>query len=278
MSTDYLLKDEIDDEPNEIVADESYGEIKKETFREITLEEANGYMDLMKEQSVKIAAAVLACIISPITLILLGGLSEYGTIGLSEDAAGGIGVIILLLIIAGAVCVFITSGMKSEKYKYLEEEFISLQYGVAGIVEYKREKFEPVYRKCTVIGVVICIISVIPLLFAGVINASDLICIYCVCILLSMISVAVFMFVWSGIIWGSYQKLLEDGDFSRKKKEENKKNDVIGQIYWCIATAIYLGISLYTRRWDITWILWPCAGVLFAAICGIVAVVNHKES
>ena len=48
----------------------------------------------MKEQSVKIAA-VLACIISPITLILLGGLSEYGTIGLSEDAAGGIGVIIL---------------------------------------------------------------------------------------------------------------------------------------------------------------------------------------
>ena len=85
----------------------------------------------MKEQSVKIAAAVLACIISPITLILLGGLSEYGTIGLSEDAAGGIGVIILLLIIAGAVCVFITSGMKSEKYKYLEEEFISLQYGVA---------------------------------------------------------------------------------------------------------------------------------------------------
>ena len=61
-------------------------------------------MDLMKEQSVKIAA-VLACIISPITLILLGGLSEYGTIGLSEDAAGGIGVIILLLIIAGAGCV-----------------------------------------------------------------------------------------------------------------------------------------------------------------------------
>ena len=47
VSTDYLLKDEIDDEPNEIVADESYGEIKKETFREITLEEANGYMDLM---------------------------------------------------------------------------------------------------------------------------------------------------------------------------------------------------------------------------------------
>lgn len=42
--------------------------------------------------------------------------------------------------------------MKSEKYKYLEEEFISLQYGVAGIVENKREKFEPVYRKCTVIG------------------------------------------------------------------------------------------------------------------------------
>lgn len=70
--------------------------------------------------------------------------------------------------------------MKSEKYKYLEEEFISLQYGVAGIVENKREKFEPVYRKCTVIGVVICIISVIPLLFAGVINASDLylLCLY----------------------------------------------------------------------------------------------------
>ena len=38
-----------------------------------------------------------------------------------------------------------------------------------------------------------------------------------------------------------------------------------------------LGISFYTRRWDTTWIIWPVAGVLFAALCGVMALIHRNN-
>ena len=45
----------------------------------------------------------------------------------------------------------------------------------------------------------------------------------------------------------------------------------------CLVTAIYLGWSFWSERWDFTWILWVVAGVLYAALLGIVKVFVKKE-
>lgn len=278
VSTDYLLKDEMEEAPAEIAADEHYGE--KEIVHEVSLEEANQYMALTASEAIRVAAAVSVCIISPILLILLGGFSEYGSkygsVWITEDAAGGIGIIALLLMIAGPVAIFITNGMKLSKYEFLENEHISLQYGIAGIVEKKKEDFEPTYRKCIVSGTLLCIMSIIPLFAAAIFDASDMVYIYCVAALLFIVAIGVFMFVWSGSVWESYQKLLEEGDYSVQKKLENKKDDRLAQVYWCTITAIYLGISFLTTKWGITWIIWPCAGVFYAAVRGIAAMVRKE--
>lgn len=34
--------------------------------------------------------------------------------------------------------------------------------------------------------------------------------------------------------------------------------------------AIYLGWSFWTNNWKFTWIIWPVAGVLYAAVLGMV--------
>ena len=47
-------------------------------------------------------------------------------------------------------------------------------------------------------------------------------------------------------------------------------------IYWCLVTAAYLAWSFITMAWDRTWIVWPVAGVLFAAVVGIIRM-THKE-
>ena len=57
------------------------------------------------------------------------------------------------------------------------------------------------------------------------------------------------------------QKLLEEGDFTRLNKKIGKYDG----IYWAIVLAIYLGWSFITMKWEFTWIVWPIAGVLFAA-------------
>ena len=50
-------------------------------------------------------------------------------------------------------------------------------------------------------------------------------------------------------------------------------------MYWLLATAIYLGISFCTNDWKTTWVVWPVAGVLFAAVYGVLtAVVKNKNN
>ena len=64
----------------------------------------------------------------------------------------------------------------------------------------------------------------------------------------------------------SYDTLLQEGEYSLAEKRLKRKLDAFSGAYWCLATAIYLGWSFWTMRWDFTWILWPVAGVLFAAV------------
>ena len=79
------------------------------------------------------------CILSPVCLIFLAGISEYSKYEImSEDMASGIGVVILLIIVAIATAIFVSNGMKLSKYDFFDEEVISLQYGVKGIVEKKK--------------------------------------------------------------------------------------------------------------------------------------------
>lgn len=40
-------------------------------------------------------------------------------------------------------------------------------------------------------------------------------------------------------------------------------------MYWCLATALYLGISFLWNSWDTSWIVWPVAGVLYAALLSL---------
>lgn len=274
VSTDYLLKDEI--EETEAAAATDRSDMQNEACRVVSLEEANTYMELVQRSSKRIAAGVSACILSPITVILLGGMSEAKKLRMTDSMASGIGVSILLLIIAGAVAIFVMDGMKLGKYEYLEKEVLSLQYGVAGIAERKKEEYEPIFKNGITLGVVLCILSVVPLMLGAAFEASDFTLLICVSLLLAVVAVAVFLFIRVGMVYGSYQKLLEEGDYTREKKNENEKNANLTEAYWCTATAIYLGYSFYTGMWNRSWIIWPCAGVLFAVVCAVARMIRRK--
>ena len=116
----------------------------------------------------------------------------------------------------------------------------------------------------------LCIVGPVPWLIAGSIDARDLIQVTGLMILLVFVAAGVYLFVDVGMKKGSYEQLLQIGDYT---KEEKKASKIIGQIavvYWCLCTGIYVGISLFTESWDTTWILWPVAGILFGAIAGSV--------
>lgn len=270
VSTDYLLKDELEKEvPAEV--EDVY---EAPQTRKVSVEEADSFLGLVRKLAGRMAAAAVLCILSPIPVIILGGLSECnrenGAPIIGDDMAGGIGVTILLVVVAIAVAIFILCDMQLEKYKYLEEEKLVLQYGVEGIVRKKKEDFAARYRMCIVAGVTLCIIGVVPMMMAAAFSMGDLVLIYSVALLLLLVAVAAFLFVWSGSIQGSFDKLLQEGDYTQEKKELKKKTSFFPGAYWCVVTAIFLDIGFRTEDWAWAAMVWPIAALLFVALLGIV--------
>lgn len=278
VSTDFLLKDE--NEQKDLyegsLSSVLYEEHQQYFIKEITEEEANAYIQLVENASKKIAAGVSACIFSPVILLILMGLVKSSRLTMHEDSAAAAGVIALLLIIAAAASVFITWGLKLEKFEYIQTQPLALTERTEEAVRKKQNDFEPDYKRFITVGVMLCIVCAVPLFAAVMFHASDSMYFYCTAVLLMMVAIGVFFLVWAGTIHEGYEKLLGEGDYSPEKKIEKKRNDNLSKVYWCTVTAVYLGVSFLTGRWDISWIIWPCAGVFFAAVCGMAAMLRKR--
>ena len=101
VSTDYLLKDEIEETG-------PFGRRDIPDGRTVSVEEANEFMRLSQEVSGKIALAVSLFILSPVILLQLFALTEGEKVWILEDWAAGVGVTGILLFVAAGRSAFIT--------------------------------------------------------------------------------------------------------------------------------------------------------------------------
>lgn len=217
------------------------------------------------------------CILSPICLLMLGVLSESGKYGLSEDVAGAIDMIILLCIVAIAVAIFIYSGSKTSSFEYLEKEVFETEYGMTGMVKERREVFRDTYIRNNIIGACLCVLAIIPI-FAGVIinEENEIFLVFMLCITLVIVGIGVMCFIRVGIIWESFDKLLQKGDYTKEKKT-HPVNSLVILVYWLVVTAIYLAVSLPTKNWEEGWIIWVIAVVLFPAVIAVTKTISHEK-
>ena len=207
VSTDYLLKDELE------AQETAEPEPEQPVRRRVSLEEASRYLELRKQAAPWLALATFLCVLSPITLILLAGLSGY-TARISENVAGGIGLCVLILLVAAAVGIFLMCGAKAKPFAFLETEPFETEYGVSGMVRQRRQEFEPTANCLNLIGTILCIVSVLPLFAAMCLSRSDLTYIVAVCLLLGFVALACLAFVYAGTRTGAMEKLLEEGDYN----------------------------------------------------------------
>lgn len=261
VSIDYLLKDEIEEEEQiEVLENTS-------PIRRVSMEEASKFLDIKKKTSKSIAYATFLCILSPIALLILGAISESSQYSLKENVAGGVGVIILLGIVTIATVIFISSGNKTAEFEYIEKDVFETEYGVDGMVKKRKEEYKDIYNRNNIIGVCICITSVIPLFVGAIINEeNDLFLTSMLCITLIIVGIGVVFLISSGIIWESFEKLLQERDYTKEKKKNGSLMEPISTIYWLITTAIYLGYSFYTNNWGYSWIIWVVASILYPII------------
>lgn len=277
VTTDYLIKDELEEEeyaPSQMHENESESD---RSVHKVTMEMANEYLQIIDWSAGKTAFATMLCILSPIVLLMLGAMSEMPDYHISENAAAGIGICVLIVLIAIAVTIFILCGMKTKKYEFMEKEDIETVYGVSGMVKEKRDAYHSMYVTQLVIGIACCICSVIPLFGTLAVSESDFYMVSAVCMLLALVAIGTYFIVRSATKMNAMNQLLEEEDYTRQKKHENKKMSGPVTVYWLIATAIYLAWSFTTNDWDRTWIIWPVVGVLFPAFYAIVNGIRKKS-
>ena len=99
VTTDYLLKDEIEEQAAALV--------EESPLRRVTMGQAADYLARRRAAAPKVAFAVLLCIVSPVTLLLLAAMSEVQRFPISGNAAAGIGLCVMLVLLAVAVSIFL---------------------------------------------------------------------------------------------------------------------------------------------------------------------------
>lgn len=98
-------------------------------------------------------------------------------------------------------------------------------------------------------------------------------------VLLILVALAAFLFVRFGAIWSRFTRSCSRRGLYTGAEADQSEVSWFPGVYWLLATAIYLGISFCTNDWKTTWVVWPVAGVLFAAVYGVLtAVVKNKNN
>ena len=260
VSTDYLLKDDVEDRGA------SEGSDSDNTSRRVSLEEANTFLSENKTFASKISLGVLLCVSCPVPLLIILALREAGLLTLGENAAAGIGTVILLAMVAASLIFFIPAGIAMSKWGWLEKDVFDTEYGVEGMVKDRSSKFQSKFVSSITGGVVLILAGVMAVVIGAVAAPeNNALILGLVTLLMACIATGTFMITRVGIVKDGFSKILQEEDYSVSVKT-NKPLKIIAPVYWMTVTAGYHLWSFLTNNWGLTWIVWPIAGILFGAL------------
>ena len=245
--------------------------VAEQPRRTITMEDTKQFLHDKARQAFQVAFGVLLCIVSPVGIII----SE--AVHINEL----IGVLALFLCIAVAVGMFVFSGISIKKWDFLKQEPCSLDFETTNYVHEKKDYNRGIFALFLVIGIGLCILSVIPVIIFGEINlhlqAVDLESMGAAFLLL-FVAIGVFLIVYGSMIYGSFDELLKvndvrtvGGNYVPEQKEQymTPAMATIMEVYWPTITCIYLIWSFLTFEWWVSWMIWPVAAIVHSILKSI---------
>lgn len=288
VSTDYLLRDNRQESKEGEPYKSGKSDFRQETaepfteqsciLNRVSSQQANRFLEIKSLIAGPVANRVSMCIICPVVLIVLSGMAGDRLLHISENFAMAVGVAFLLCLVATAVFIFIRCGGDLKDMEYLEKEDFEAEYAVIHMAKERKIRYAHTYNGGIAIGTVLCILSSVPLILSGIAeNTPGYVYCLCVGILLVVVAVGVNIIVRVAVVNNSFDILLQEGEFTPEEKRIQRKIGLWPGIYWCLATALYLGLSFKGMRWDTTWVVWPVARLLFVAFSGIVRIYAKRE-
>ena len=276
VSTDYLLKDEqAQSAPVPATAEQT---VKP---RHVTQEEARRYLQLQTAAIPKTTLGVALCVWSPIAIIGLPVLRSTLNWGFPEEICSGIGLCVLLVMVAAGVALLLTAGGTLREFEYLEREPIETDNGAREQALHMQREMASFCTRQNTIGVVLCILSVLPLFaLMCVPGVPDGYYSLAVCALLLLVGIACLLLVRTGSMRGAVDKLLEQGDYTRENKAKSRFVGAVSAAYWLVVTAVFLFYTFGPNgngQPQYSWFIWAIAGVLYGALMAALSVYRKKS-
>lgn len=232
------------------------------TFRSVTLSEVKDYLHDRTRAAYAVALGVFLCIIS---------CSGFMTHSRNFRVQGVFAMCFMFLSIAVAVGLFMYANFSMGKWKFLKEQACSVDFATAEYVHNRREGFRVTHAMMITIGVILCILSVLPtIVIDGLLRWGRIG--YGVILMFVFVGIGVFLFVVAGNVNAGFSVILSlnkresmGGAFVPSQKQVQYKNEAIAgimSVYWPTVTCIYLCWSFLSFDWHKTWIVWVLAALV----------------
>ena len=141
--------------------------------RIISMDEAFQYISDVSYSRSVLGLGVFLCILAPIGPILGSGLGDIFFLSLFSGFFNAIGIAILFLCVAVGVGFILVSCSKSKAWEFLENEPCALAFEAEPNVQRELMSHQSTKSFMLALGVLLCIVSVVPVTFFGIISFID---------------------------------------------------------------------------------------------------------
>lgn len=271
VSTDYLLRDNVD-------AAESFSGNLEISAIQISLEQAMKYVENKMDMALLIAKGVFLCVGSTVPLFTLLAMAETNQLNLTSNFATAIGIIFILVMVSIGISFFIRTNRYESDIAPIENEEFELAYGVHSVFKERLQKFRSAYNLKVSVAISMFIFSFVPLIIGGMLSGESNVMLMMLVALLLMIATGIFILIPVSTKYDAFNRILNEGCLGKNKSRRTKRAEKLAAFYLPLITAIYLGWSLWTMDWGVTWIVWPVAAILFAALVGLIELLDNKDT
>ena len=219
VSTDFLLKGDVAERVSaDARATVAAPAVDAHGLRLLSEAEINRYLENRRQCAPLIALGVALCVACPAPLLALQGFARSL---LSGKSAAALGVTALFVMLAAAVAVFVSTGMRMSQYNYIEREYYALSDASRAAVAEQRMDYSREYKQSVGRGVALFVLSVVPVTVAGILGPYLLVMLGTAALLV-IVAAGVFLIVRGGMIMRSFSRPLKRMERSIRRAMRRK--------------------------------------------------------
>ena len=235
VSLDYLMKEDYEEHENETIS----------SFHLMTQQNIEDYLHFKKSFALRIGSSVLLMIVGLFIAALCADTS-YQSIGVFG---------FLIMVGIGVFFIIMTTLLKESKFK-IENEEIKIAFNDLQNLQEQYQHFHKYFTLAIAGGVLLIIVSLacIVLLhetfpqYENILGAQFLLC----------IGIAVFLFIYFGILKDTYQFLIHNKAYMKAKKKEQQIENIYA-FTMPLAAILYMIMGFTQNWWHPGWVIFPLA-------------------